>query len=31
MIVSPKEINDIVSAAAEIISGGINQAFGICI
>ena len=31
MIVAPKEINDIVSAAAEIISGGINQAFGICI
>ena len=31
MIVSPKEINDIVSAAAEIIGGGINQAFGICI
>ena len=31
MFVSPKEINDIVNAAAEIIGGGINQAFGICI
>lgn len=29
MFVSPKEINDIVSAAAMIIGGGINQAFGI--
>ena len=29
MFVSPKEINDIVSAAALIIGGGINQAFGI--
>lgn len=29
MFVSPKEINDIVSAAAKIISGGINRAFGI--
>ena len=29
MFVSPKEINDIVKNAAEIISGGINQAFGI--
>ena len=29
MFVSPKEINGIVKAAAKIISGGINQAFGI--
>ena len=29
MFVSPKEIDGIVRAAAEIISGGINQAFGI--
>lgn len=29
MFVSPKEINEIVSASAEIISGGINRAFGI--
>ena len=29
MFVSPKEINGIVNAAARIISGGINQAFGI--
>ena len=29
MFVSPKEINGIVRAAARIISGGINQAFGI--
>ena len=29
MFVSPKEINEIVSAAALIIGGGINQAFGI--
>ena len=29
MFVSPKEIDGIVKAAAEIISGGINQAFGI--
>ena len=29
MFVSPKEINEIVSAAAQIIGGGINQAFGI--
>ncbi len=29
MFVSPKEINDIVSSSAEIISGGINLAFGI--
>ena len=29
MFVSPKEINGIVRAAAKIISGGINQAFGI--
>ena len=29
MLVSPKEINEIVSAAAKIIGGGINQAFGI--
>ena len=28
--VSPKDINPIVNAAAEIIGGGINQAFGIC-
>ena len=28
MFVSPKEINGIVKAAAKIISGGINQAFG---
>ncbi len=31
MFVSPKEINDIVSAAARIIGDGINQAFGIFI
>ena len=29
MFVSPKEINDIVDSAAEIIAGGINQAFGL--
>lgn len=29
MFVSPKEINEIVSAAGKIIGGGINQAFGI--
>ena len=29
MFVAPKEINEIVSAAALIIGGGINQAFGI--
>ena len=29
MFVSPKEIGDIVQTAAEIIGGGINQAFGI--
>ena len=29
MIVAPKEINDIVDAAARIIGGGINRAFGI--
>ena len=29
MLVSPKEIDGIVKSAAEIISGGINQAFGI--
>ena len=29
MFVSPKEINEIVSASAKIISGGINRAFGI--
>lgn len=29
MFVSPKEINEIVSAAAQVIGGGINQAFGI--
>ncbi len=29
MFVSPKEINEIVNAAAQIIGGGINQAFGI--
>ncbi len=29
MFVSPKEINGIVKSAAKIISGGINQAFGI--
>ena len=29
MFVSPKEINGIVGAAARIIAGGINQAFGI--
>ena len=29
MFVSPKEINDIVACAANIIGGGINQAFGI--
>ncbi len=29
MFVSPKEINDIASSAAHIISSGINQAFGI--
>lgn len=29
MFVSPKEINDIISAAAEIIGGAINRAFGI--
>ena len=29
MFVSPKEINGIVKSAARIISGGINQAFGI--
>ena len=29
MFVSPKEINEIVSASAEIIGGGINRAFGI--
>ena len=29
MLVSPKEIDGIVKAAAQIISGGINQAFGI--
>lgn len=28
MFVSPKEINDIVYAAAQVIGGGINQAFG---
>lgn len=28
MFVSPKEINEIVDVAAEIIGGGINQAFG---
>ena len=28
MFVSPKEINDIVEAAAQVIGGGINQAFG---
>ena len=31
MFVSPKEINEIVSAAAQVIGGGINQAFGIFI
>ena len=31
MFVSPKEINGIVKAAAKIISGGINQAFGIIV
>ena len=31
MFVAPKEINEIVNAAAEIISGGINQAFGLYI
>ncbi len=30
MFVSPKEINEIVDVAAKIISGGINQAFGLC-
>lgn len=29
MMVSPKEINEITDAAAKIISGGINKAFGI--
>ena len=29
MFVSPKEINEIVSSAADIIGGGINRAFGI--
>jgi spore protease len=29
MFVSPKEINDIILAAAEVIGGGINRAFGI--
>ena len=29
MFVSPKEINEIVKAGAKIISGGINQAFGL--
>ena len=29
MLVSPKDIDDIVNAAAKIIAGGINQAFGI--
>ncbi|MBO5907869.1 MAG: GPR endopeptidase [Clostridia bacterium] len=29
MFVSPKEINEIVKAAGKIISGGINQAFGL--
>ena len=29
MFVSPKEINDIVDSASEIIAGGINQAFGL--
>ena len=29
MFVSPKEINEIISATAEIIGGGINRAFGI--
>ena len=29
MFVSPKEINDIVESASEIIAGGINQAFGL--
>lgn len=29
MFVSPKEINEIVSASAEMIGGGINRAFGI--
>ncbi len=29
MFVSPKEIDEIVNVAADIISGGINQAFGI--
>ena len=29
MFVSPKEINEIVRSAAKIISGGINQAFGL--
>ena len=31
MFVSPKEINGIVRSAARIISGGINQAFGITV
>ena len=30
LFVSPKDINPIVKSAAEIIGGGINQAFGIC-
>ena len=30
MLVSPKEIDEIVNIGAEIIAGGINQAFGIC-
>lgn len=29
MFVSPKEINDIITAAGQIIGGGINRAFGI--
>jgi spore protease len=29
MFVAPKEINDIISSAADIIGGGINRAFGI--
>ena len=29
MFVSPKEINEIVSASADLIAGGINRAFGI--
>ena len=29
MLVSPKDIDEVVDAAAKIISAGINQAFGI--